>query len=91
MKSWDSQGVENAKAVLSSRTTDAWGRSIKYETWEINGKTHFRLGSSGKDGIWQHRRLSDYPVNLKANWDDWSVDLDIVFGEEGGIQAQFFE
>jgi len=90
-KSWDSQGVQRARGALTSQTTDAWGRSIKYETWKLKGKTHFRLGSSGKDGIWQYSSLSDYPVNLKAGWEDWNVDFDIVFSEDGGIQAQFLE
>jgi general secretion pathway protein G len=56
---------------------DGWGKEMRYECWSSQGSGDcdaYALWSGGKDGVFEHDKLSEYEGGATTNFND-----DIVF------------
>lgn len=81
--------IEDLAAVLTSETgveqiavVDGWKRPIRYECWREEGSgpgcDRFRLGSAGRDGVFEHDSLADYD---EVTFDPLDYDRDVIAGD----------
>jgi len=61
---------------------DGWKRPLRYECWSEEGTEpgcdHFRLGSGGRDGVFEHESLADYDEEA---FDPRDYDRDVIAGD----------
>ena len=66
---------------------DGWGHPLKYQCWHDNpeqpGCTQFRIGSPGRDGVFDYDDLTFYEEATFGNAD---FNEDLVVGMEGFVQ-----
>lgn len=67
--------------------TDGWQHPLRYECIEVGGPTgcaRYRIGSAGRDGVWEHESLADYPPEATGTS---AYDRDIVYGDGLFVQS----
>jgi type II secretory pathway pseudopilin PulG len=57
------------KYITTLPPNDAWGHPYRYER---AGRSFF-IGSAGRDGLWEHRRLSQYRARKPMS--GWDADI----------------
>jgi type II secretory pathway pseudopilin PulG len=67
--------------------TDGWEHPLRYECIETGGPTgcaRYRIGSPGRDGVWEHESLADYPPEATGTS---AYERDIVYGDGLFVQS----
>lgn len=87
--------IQDLEAVLTAEyggdpiaVVDGWQNPFRYECWREGGSgpgcDHFRLGSGGRDGIFEHESLADY---TEETFSHLEYDRDVVAAD--GLLLQY--